>query len=611
MMGWKKKCLSFAGREVMIKAIVNAIPIYSMSCFKFPKGTCKELDSLASNFFWSSSSSPSSIHWRSWQSMVQSKKFGGLGFKDFEGFNDALLAKTAWRILQFPDARWVKILKSIYFPSQNFLHATRGHKASWGWDSILKGRDRLRKDLCWRVGSGHYIEVWRDPWIPGNSLSVLNKQGQAWSNESMLVVELIENGRWKLDPIIPVISEADAQKIREIPIPAYTKEDKLRWVGNKDGVFSVRKAYRLEMQRQLPVCPNKASSSFSVGGDLWQKLWQLNVIPRVKHFVWRAMNKALATMENLYQRKCSPHPLCPICNAEVESVEHALLLCPWVRATWFGCPLGLCVDHSCVKRIEIWFESLLNSSHQEAKATQALVANVLWYIWKARCKWVFENEPPNPWHVIETSTRLSLNFREANLREDPRDGRERSGDNVKWLRPPHGCIKVNCDGAFCEKTGRGGIGIVGRDWSGDFIRGWAQAIRAMSAFHAELLALLKAVEFAEFWGTSPVVIETDCRELYLAVQTRNSNKCDWRVQAVLEDVFFLLSSRSNISFSHTPRGGNLAADCIAALASREVEPTGLILVSPPSLASILAREKNSRMHFEVQPVLGENRKGIG
>lgn len=52
VMGWKRKSLSFAGREVMIKAVINAIPTYSMSCFKFPVGTCKTLDSLVSSFFW-------------------------------------------------------------------------------------------------------------------------------------------------------------------------------------------------------------------------------------------------------------------------------------------------------------------------------------------------------------------------------------------------------------------------------------------------------------------------------------------------------------------------------------------------------------------------------
>ena len=42
MQGWKEKLLSQAGKEVMIKPIVQSIPTYSMSVFKLPVGLCKD-----------------------------------------------------------------------------------------------------------------------------------------------------------------------------------------------------------------------------------------------------------------------------------------------------------------------------------------------------------------------------------------------------------------------------------------------------------------------------------------------------------------------------------------------------------------------------------------
>ena len=44
LQGWKEKIISQAGREVLIKSIIHAIPTYTMSCFKLPKGLVKELD---------------------------------------------------------------------------------------------------------------------------------------------------------------------------------------------------------------------------------------------------------------------------------------------------------------------------------------------------------------------------------------------------------------------------------------------------------------------------------------------------------------------------------------------------------------------------------------
>jgi hypothetical protein len=46
---WKTKFLSQAGKEVLIKAVVQAIPSYSMSMFLLPKELCKELNSMMQN----------------------------------------------------------------------------------------------------------------------------------------------------------------------------------------------------------------------------------------------------------------------------------------------------------------------------------------------------------------------------------------------------------------------------------------------------------------------------------------------------------------------------------------------------------------------------------
>jgi hypothetical protein len=86
--------------------------------------------------------------------MIQPKYVGGLGFRDIELFNLALLATQAWRILQVPDSLSARVLKTVYFPDGDFLSAVVGPHPSQVWRSILEGKDALKVGLIRRIGDG-------------------------------------------------------------------------------------------------------------------------------------------------------------------------------------------------------------------------------------------------------------------------------------------------------------------------------------------------------------------------------------------------------------------------------------------------------------------------
>lgn len=85
--------LSPAGREVLLKAVITALPTYAMSCFLLPRGILNEITSSMRNFWWSGQKEKQKISWISWKKITACKREGGLGIRDMEIFNLALLAK--------------------------------------------------------------------------------------------------------------------------------------------------------------------------------------------------------------------------------------------------------------------------------------------------------------------------------------------------------------------------------------------------------------------------------------------------------------------------------------------------------------------------------------
>jgi hypothetical protein len=66
---WKLKFLSQAGKEILLKAVVQAIPTYCMSIFLLPKVLCKEINSLMKNFWWGHKDKQKKIRWLNWDKM--------------------------------------------------------------------------------------------------------------------------------------------------------------------------------------------------------------------------------------------------------------------------------------------------------------------------------------------------------------------------------------------------------------------------------------------------------------------------------------------------------------------------------------------------------------
>ena len=87
------------------------------------------------------------MHWVKWGKLSEVKGKGGMGFRDLEAFNLALLAKQIWRVITTPNLLVSRVLKAKYMKEEEWLEKEPHNSASWCWKSIHKGGELLQKGL--------------------------------------------------------------------------------------------------------------------------------------------------------------------------------------------------------------------------------------------------------------------------------------------------------------------------------------------------------------------------------------------------------------------------------------------------------------------------------
>ena len=116
--GWKAKFLSFAGRIVLIKSVMAAIPNHVMQGVALSNHLLEKLDKINRDFLWGSSMEKKKLHLVGWSKVIRPKEEGGLSIQAAQAKNIALLAKLNWRLYHKKDSMWAKVLLSKYCSHQ-------------------------------------------------------------------------------------------------------------------------------------------------------------------------------------------------------------------------------------------------------------------------------------------------------------------------------------------------------------------------------------------------------------------------------------------------------------------------------------------------------------
>lgn len=317
---WSTRFLSTARKATMLQAVLAAIPTFAMTCFELPLSLCKRIQSALTRFWWDATDGERKICWVSWDTLTLPKALGGLGFRDIQTFNQALLGKIAWRIIQKPDCLLARVLLGKYCHKTSFLKVGVPSGGSHGWKGILLGSDLLLQHLGKAIGDGESTSLWRDSWIDPHA-NIIPQGPILLQDQDLLVSDILarETKEWNIARIDNLMPELTSHILTLRPSLSGAA-DTFIWTLQDSGAYTAKSGYQaLQMdkiqaiQRAAPPEPEDWS---------WTKdIWTPPLLPKLKFFLWKAARGALPIGESLRRRGMTQNINCCRCG-EPETILH-------------------------------------------------------------------------------------------------------------------------------------------------------------------------------------------------------------------------------------------------------------------------------------------------
>ncbi|XP_058776197.1 uncharacterized protein LOC131650508 [Vicia villosa] len=185
---WQGRHLSLGGKVTLINSVLNNIPIFWLSFFKTPKVVWEEITRIQRSFLWGKPKDDKRrMAWVSWDKVCLSKEDGGLGVKNVELFNLALISKWGWRCLEDRQCVWSHILAFRYGGGEQRIReetsSYRLQKASLWWRDIRTVCRGKVNDQCWFLDAVSQNTDGEVVWDSGNDgFSVKNVYTRLYSS---------------------------------------------------------------------------------------------------------------------------------------------------------------------------------------------------------------------------------------------------------------------------------------------------------------------------------------------------------------------------------------------------------------------------------------------
>eukprot|EP00253_Pinus_taeda_P023921 PITA_23921 len=160
---WTFRTLNIAGRTVLVKSVLQAIPIYPLSIMALPQGVCTKIREILRKFILGGSSNQKKWALVSWKHLTKHKEEGGLGLRDLGKLNKILGAKLWWRWLRGGNDLWKQLWRHKYNMPDSMEAIYRMQetlKGSTIWELASQNRDIVGKNVFWEIRGGGEAKFW-------------------------------------------------------------------------------------------------------------------------------------------------------------------------------------------------------------------------------------------------------------------------------------------------------------------------------------------------------------------------------------------------------------------------------------------------------------------
>jgi hypothetical protein len=115
----------------------------------------------------------------------------------------------------------------------------------------------------------------------------------------------------------------DELAIQAISLSNRNVNDKIIWHFNKEMIFSVKSAYKVAIEVEVPNLGEAVP-------DVWMKLWNLRIPPKIKYFIWRICHDCLPPRSRLSQKGVEVYNCCIFCITSGKIRKQLFLDCDFV-----------------------------------------------------------------------------------------------------------------------------------------------------------------------------------------------------------------------------------------------------------------------------------------